>query len=70
MWGDNNKMTELVRKQKIFIVCEHCEHIASFSDTWGTLHLVEGYECFYCGNKNGEKKRNYKYGELKKWKIK
>ena len=51
-----------MRKQKI-IVCEHCKHIAIFSNAWESLHLAEDYECFSCGNKNGEKKRNYKYGK-------
>jgi len=56
--------TKKMSKRKIFIECEHCGHLASFSDSWGTFHLAEDYECFHCGNKNGEKKRNYKYGAL------
>ena len=40
--------TKKMSKRKIFIECEHCGHLASFSDSWGTFHLAEDYECFHC----------------------
>jgi len=53
--------TKKMGKRKIIIVCEHCEDIAIFSDSWETLHLAEDYECFKCGHKNKMKNETTEY---------